>query len=79
MSEAVASMLESKDELFPRDCYHKYQKNCNPMLEYHVDTHPLLHKYIPKEMKCFSGCLSIRKKEEEKPLIIIGQDECTFH
>ena len=34
---------------------------------------------MPEEYKRFGGGLSVRKKENVRPIIPIGQDECTFH
>jgi hypothetical protein len=45
-------------------------------VELHVDEHPLFQdesNHLP-----FGGSLSIRKKKEEKPVMILGQDECIF-
>ncbi len=49
------------------------------MCKYHIDTSNLLETFIPKEYKRFGGGLGVRKKENVRPIIPIGQDECTFH
>ena len=46
------------------------------MYKYHVDDVKNQH---PKLLHCqFGGFLSVRKKDDEKPIIMIGQDECAF-
>jgi hypothetical protein len=48
----------------------------NVYVEFHIDEHPLFQdesNHLP-----FGGSLSIRKKKEEKPVMILGQDECIF-
>ena len=44
------------------------------MREYHIDTHPILSKYVRN--KKMRGDLSVRKRLCDRPLIIVGQDEC---
>ena len=65
------------DEEIPSLHRHIDQTN---MREYHVDTHPILLKYINGNTnKKYGGNLSVRRNLNENPLIIIGQDESTFH
>lgn len=72
-----AMKLEQSIENFPKDCYY-YDLSTNKR-EYHVDTHSALEEFIPEEYKKFGGGLSVRLKENERPVIIIGQDESTYH
>ena len=55
---------------------YKYRHNGVDMVEYHVDDHKLF------AAKCsslqYGGNLSIHKPPTQKPLMIIGQDECIF-
>ena len=69
--------LEKEDETFHRSCGYEYiDENDNTYFEFHVDSHETFQErsnHIP-----FGGNLSVRKKEEEKALIFIGQDESIF-
>ena len=56
-----------------------YEDNENDIREYHIDTHPHLQNYIAEPCKIFGGNLSVRKKIDQRPVIIVGQDESTFH
>lgn len=49
------------------------------MREYHVNIHSKLEDFIKQEYRCYGSNLSVRKKEEDQPLIIVGQDESTFN
>ena len=49
------------------------------MFEFHVDSSKELIDFVPQEMQKFGGNLSVRKPQNEKPLIRIGQDEAIFH
>ena len=46
------------------------------MVEYHVDDHPSFSEQLGGTP--FGGNLSVRKQQSDKPLIIMGQDECIF-
>ncbi len=46
-------------------------------MELHIDSCHIIEEKANKETK-FGGWLSIRKAEEQKPLIIFGHDECIF-
>jgi hypothetical protein len=48
------------------------------MREYHVDSHPAFATYVLEENQKFGGNLSVRKKEHECPVLIIGQDESIY-
>ena len=47
--------------------------------EYHSDSHPVLIKYVSIEGKKYGGDLSERRDKTLPPLMILGQDESTFH
>ena len=59
-----------------KDGYEYINKHELTMIEFHVDSHDCLRPYY--ESIEFGGNLSIRKREEDKPLVIFGQDECIF-
>lgn len=47
--------------------------------EFHVDKHVRLQKIANDKYGAFGGRVSIRKKAEDKPVIIFGQDEAIFN
>ena len=47
--------------------------------EYHVDTHVCLESYVSVQNINFGGDISVRRDCSQPPLMIIGQDESTFH
>ena len=47
--------------------------------EYHIDTHPVLLNYVDIGNRKYGGNLSVRRDKARLPLMIIGQDESTFH
>lgn len=49
----------------------------NDELEFHVDEHPSFSERCNRET-IFGGHLSVRKPNDSKPLIMIGQDECIY-
>ena len=50
------------------------------MREYHIDTYPtLLENISGDDIKNRGGNLSVRQNKDKNPLMMIGQDECTFH
>ena len=71
-----AEKLELEDEFFDKEIGYKYQVDGLTLIEYHVDDHPTF-QYKCRHLE-FGGHLSVRKKEHEKPLILIGQDESIF-
>ena len=82
LSEKDVEKLEKEDESFSREFGYEYKKQNESIneeltyFEFHIDEHPQF------EEECmnypFGGNLSVRKKTHEKPLILIGQDECIF-
>ena len=68
---------ENKD--VPIGSGHSYScsRTGNKMVEYHVDSCSKFHEEMNKE-SIYGGNLSVRKKVDEKPLVIFGHDECIF-
>ena len=68
--------LEEADNCFSRESGYKFEKEGATDFEFHVDSHETF------QAKCndlpFGGHLSVRKKEWEKPLILVGQNESIF-
>ena len=79
LPEQIVIMLESDSSIkyFNRKYGYEYlDDNHHQFYEFHVDVHECLAEYI-KDLR-FGGNLSVRKKADDKPLIMIGQDECIF-
>ncbi|KAI2509704.1 hypothetical protein MHU86_4686 [Fragilaria crotonensis] len=59
---------------------YKYTSDDNKdMVEFHVDDLDLLHKHAETMgFGAFGGNLSVRKAQDEKPLMIFGQDESVY-
>ena len=72
--ESSAVELEQIYNL-PR-AYHEFTKKGELYRQYHVDTNPVLFQFV-KNSK-MGGDLSVLKKKNERPIIIIGQDETIF-
>jgi hypothetical protein len=49
------------------------------MREYHVDMHKTFYDYVSDTNKQYGGNLSIRLPVGVRPVLMIGQDESTFH
>ena len=63
------------DENLPH-AYHKFTNKGKAFCEYHVDYHKDLWEYVrEKEM---GGDLSVSRNKKKQPVILIGQDECSF-
>ena len=68
-------MLEQKPDVKLIHAFHGYTNEDGALMrEYYIDTHPILSKYVKNKKMC--GDLSVRKSETDRPLIIVGQDEC---
>jgi hypothetical protein len=68
--------LVEKGEL-SSNCGYMYEDSSgNSMVELHVDDHPIFQK--ESNNLPYGGRLSVRKDPLEKPLMILGQDECIF-
>jgi hypothetical protein len=48
------------------------------MREYHIDSHPEFAKLVHPENQQFGGNLSVCRNANDRPVIIIGQDESAF-
>ena len=56
---------------------HEYSKDGCTYYEFHVDSHQHFQDKCNTETE-FGGYLSVRKPPNSKPIIMIGQDECTY-
>ena len=79
MDESV--LLENNLDCLPKKCSYNYQIESSGiiMCEYHVDMYPTLLNYIDETNKKYGRNLSVHKGENERPLLIFGQDESTYH
>ena len=79
----TAEELKKSNVDFLIDCCYIYDGQMNglavSMREYHVDTHKCLVPYIKQENVEMGGNLSVRIGLDERPSIMLGQDESTFH
>ena len=78
LNEKEVEKIEEEDNSFSRNFGYEYKnENGETYFEFHVDDHPhFLESHCANLL--FGGNLSVRKRESEKPLILIGQDECIF-
>ena len=76
-SEELEKLEEERID-FVRDNAYVYFDNerALTMYEFHVDDLNNQHEKLTNVE--FGGFLSVRKKENERPIIMIGQDECIF-
>jgi hypothetical protein len=72
-----AMELEQKGYIKRNSGYWYVNANGNAMVEFHVNTCHIFEERANDGTK-FGGNLSVRKKQEEKPLIMFGHDECIF-
>ena len=79
LSEADSLQLHEEHDNFKKDCCYTFNRDGKNFMEYHVDTHPALVNYISEENRKYGGNLSVRKNIMDKPMMIIGQDESTYH
>ena len=79
ITDEVAVKLEEEHTDFPKSCYYQYSVDGRMMREYHIDTHDSLSKYINSSNEQYGGNLSTRLEIGAKPLMLIGQDESTYH
>ena len=54
-------------------------KNGKSFREYHIDTHDILMDHVTPAGKVYYGDLSVRRNKSKRPLMLIGQDESTYH
>jgi hypothetical protein len=67
--------LEQKGYIKQNSGYWYFDSNGNAMVEFHVDTCHIFEERAKDGTK-FGGNSSVRKKQEEKPLIMFGHDVC---
>ena len=79
LSKPEVEKLEKENIDFVRDYGYEYKDNTTglTMFEFHVDDHESFHKTAAAKFP-FGGNLSVRKKEGDKPIIMIGQDESVY-
>ena len=72
-------LLQKKEQNIPQEIegYEYRDENGNDKTEFHVDSCAYLFEYGNKEYQ-FGGNLSVRMPKGKNPLMIVGQDECTF-
>lgn len=75
ISDRGAKRLEKEFNLL--SAYYPYkQEDGQSFREYHIDTHPCLLQYV--KAKDMGGDLSVRRNQNERPIILLGQDESVF-
>ena len=80
ISEKDAIEIEETNISFPRNCSYKYvSPTSTAMREYHVDTHDILYSFVPTIDLKYGGSTSVRKPDNVRPLMMVGQDESTYH
>ena len=79
LTKQEAENLEATIDNFPKHCYYEFNLNGNDMCEYHIDTHESLQQYIDDRYKVFGGNPSVKMQPGERQVILVGQDESSFH
>ena len=70
--------MKAKGETFKSIGYqYKHPTSGIIYIEHHIDDNPLLPGLLPTSCK-YGGNLSVRKRNEEKVVLILGQDESIF-
>ena len=80
LQDTNAILLETSDTTFPRNCSYNYStENRTTILlrEYQVDMQPTLENYVVDNCKQYN--FSERMNKNTRPLILVGQDENTYH
>jgi hypothetical protein len=80
LPESDAMVLESgKDDPLMKDIYYSFVDDAGQaMREYHVDAHPSFCELVAPQHQQFGGNASVRRQIDERPAIVIGQDESAF-
>ena len=78
MSFSEVEAIEKRDKEFVRDCAYVYTDESTGLTMYEVHVDELKNNHPKINNSQFGGFLSVRKKECEKPIVMIGQDECVF-
>ena len=78
LSDAEIEEVQKENDKFEKERGYKYIDPLSglTMHEFHVDDLDNSHEKI--EDSDFGGFLSVRKRDEDRPIIMIGQDECIF-
>jgi hypothetical protein len=82
LTEEKANELEgtlSKPPLQQNVSYNYTTPDGVQMREYHLDTHKTFGDFVSANNKQFGGDLSIRLRAGERPVLLVSQDESTFH
>jgi hypothetical protein len=82
LTEEKATELEenlSKPPLQKNVLYNYTTADDVRMLEYHLDTHKAFGDFVSANNKQYGGDLSVRLRMGERPVLLVGQDESTFH
>ena len=79
IEESLALDLEGEHMDFPRTGFYSYNLNETLYREYHVDSHVSLSQYICDSSVVYGGNLSVRKNDNDRPIMLIGQDESTYN
>jgi hypothetical protein len=82
LTEEKAHELEetlSKPPLQKNVSYNYITADDVQMREYHLDTHKAFGDFVSANNKQYGGDLSVRLRMDERPVLLVGQDESTFH
>jgi hypothetical protein len=80
ITEETAIKLETEGEKkLLKDIGYTYTaENGVNMREYHVDCHDSFPEFIRENNKQYRGNLSVRKRNENRPCICVGEDESSY-
>jgi hypothetical protein len=80
MEEKAKELEETLEPLLQNNVYFEYTTPEGArMREHHVDMHKAFCAFVSDNNKQFGGNLSIRLPAGVRPILMIGQDESTFH
>ena len=79
MTSEQAIEIEKNNSDFPLRYYLCYELEGGEIREYHIDKHPVMQELIQPGMHNYGGIFSVRLEEVTRPIMLIGQDESTFH
>jgi hypothetical protein len=82
LTEEKANELEetlSKPLLQKNASYNYITADDVQMREYHLDTHKAFGDFVSANNRQYGGDLSVRLRIGERPVLLVGQDESTFH
>ena len=77
----IAMKFEEAGKMFPKKCSYDYTVGDSSVKyrECYIDTYRSLGKFIVDGNKAYGGNLSIRFVKKKRQLIMLGQDESTYH